>query len=180
MFERCSSNICDWSQCLVYWLNFQNIYTFTYQKTLLHTFLLLVFKIVESLQCILNLFGNRSVLVWLSKLFWFCFTYSFWAFCYHSSMMYVRKKPCAKIWPQKSHETRIAGDWNLIQYIRCVDLIITLSWDVVNHKFSSRVFEVKWIHPYSWIHVLLINQLLPVQTYRNSFRPNFCNFSGTR
>ena len=30
------------------------IYTFTYQKALLHTRLLLVFEVVESLQCILN------------------------------------------------------------------------------------------------------------------------------
>ena len=29
------------------------MYTFTYQKTLLHTLLLIVLKIVESLQCIL-------------------------------------------------------------------------------------------------------------------------------
>ena len=34
---------------------FQNIYTFTCQKMLLHILLLLVFKIFESLQCILNL-----------------------------------------------------------------------------------------------------------------------------
>ena len=34
--------------------HFQNIHTFTYQTTLLHTLLLLVFKIVESLQCILK------------------------------------------------------------------------------------------------------------------------------
>ena len=32
------------SQCMVYWINFQNIYTFTYQKTLLHTFCGLVLK----------------------------------------------------------------------------------------------------------------------------------------
>ena len=32
----------------------QKIYTFTYQKTLLHTLLLLVFKMVESLQFILT------------------------------------------------------------------------------------------------------------------------------
>ena len=38
----------------VYWINFQNIHTLTYQKTLLHTLLLLVFKIVESLQYIFN------------------------------------------------------------------------------------------------------------------------------
>ena len=30
-------------------------YTFAYQKTLLHTLLLLIFEIVESLQCILKL-----------------------------------------------------------------------------------------------------------------------------
>ena len=42
------------SQCVVYWIHFPNIHTFTYQKTLLHTLLLLVFKIVESLQCILK------------------------------------------------------------------------------------------------------------------------------
>ena len=48
-------NICISSQCIVHWIHFQNIHTFTYQKTLLHTLLLLVFKIVESLQCILKL-----------------------------------------------------------------------------------------------------------------------------
>ena len=47
-------NICVWSQCIVYWINCQNIHTFTYLKALLHTLLLLVFKIVESLPCILN------------------------------------------------------------------------------------------------------------------------------
>ena len=47
-------NICVLSECIVYWIHFQNIYIFTYQKTLLHTLLLLVLKIVESLQCILK------------------------------------------------------------------------------------------------------------------------------
>ena len=47
-------NICVLSQCIVYWIHFQNIHTFTYLKTFLHTLLLLAFKIVESLQCILN------------------------------------------------------------------------------------------------------------------------------
>ena len=42
------------SQCIVYWMQFQNIHTFTYQKTLLHIPLLLVSKIVESLQWILR------------------------------------------------------------------------------------------------------------------------------
>ena len=37
---------------MVYWINSQNIYTITYQETLLNTILLLVSKIFESLQCI--------------------------------------------------------------------------------------------------------------------------------
>ena len=35
------------------------MHTFKYQKTLFHTILLLVFKIVESLQCILKKFENH-------------------------------------------------------------------------------------------------------------------------
>ena len=38
----------------MYCIQFQNIRTFTYEKTLLHTLFLLVFKIVQRLQCILN------------------------------------------------------------------------------------------------------------------------------
>ena len=47
-------NICVLSQCVVYWIHFQNIHTFPYQKTLFCTLLLLVFKTIESLQCILK------------------------------------------------------------------------------------------------------------------------------
>ena len=43
-------NISVLSRCIVYWINFQNIHTFPYRKTSLHTLLLLAFKIVESLQ----------------------------------------------------------------------------------------------------------------------------------
>ena len=39
-------NICVLPRCIVYWIQFQNIDTFIYQKTLL------LLKIVESLQCI--------------------------------------------------------------------------------------------------------------------------------
>ena len=46
--------ICFLSQCIVYWTCFQNIHTFAYQKTLLHTTLLLISKIVERLQSILK------------------------------------------------------------------------------------------------------------------------------
>ena len=37
-------NVCVLSQCIVYCISFQNIYTFTYQKSLLHTPFLLVLK----------------------------------------------------------------------------------------------------------------------------------------
>ena len=60
LFEGIFFNICVLSQCIVYWINFQNIHTFTYQKTLLHTLLLPVFKVVESLQCILNIIKAHS------------------------------------------------------------------------------------------------------------------------
>ena len=56
--EEIFFNICVLSQCIVYWIHFQNIHTFTYQKTLLHTLLLLVFKIVESLQCTLDIWSE--------------------------------------------------------------------------------------------------------------------------
>ena len=46
-------NICVLSQFIVYRIHFQNIHNFTYQKTF-YTLFCLVFKIVESLQCILK------------------------------------------------------------------------------------------------------------------------------
>ena len=52
--QRIFFNICVLSQCILYCIHFQNICTFTYQKTLLHIILLLVFKTVESLQYILK------------------------------------------------------------------------------------------------------------------------------
>ena len=42
------------SQYIVYWMNFQNICTFTYQKTLSFSLPLLVFNTVERLHCILK------------------------------------------------------------------------------------------------------------------------------
>ena len=53
LLERHFFNIWFLSQCIVYWINFRNIYTFTC-KTLPHTLLLLIFKNVKSLQCILK------------------------------------------------------------------------------------------------------------------------------
>ena len=49
--EKNFFKICVLSQFIESWMQFQNIHTFIYQKILLHTLLLLVFKIVEYLQC---------------------------------------------------------------------------------------------------------------------------------
>ena len=54
LFKEIFINIWVLSQCIADRINFQNIYTFTYQKMLLHTLLLLVFKIVESLKSTLK------------------------------------------------------------------------------------------------------------------------------
>ena len=43
-FQRKFFNICVFSWCLLYWIHFQNIHTFTYQKTLLHTLFCLFSK----------------------------------------------------------------------------------------------------------------------------------------
>ena len=48
-------DICVLSQCIVYRIHFQDMHTFRYQKSLLHTLLLLVFNIIKSLQYILKL-----------------------------------------------------------------------------------------------------------------------------
>ena len=64
--------ICALSQCIVYWIHFQNIHTFTYQKTLLYTFLLLVFKVLEIFQCVFKILLKQllQVSVALSKDVW--------------------------------------------------------------------------------------------------------------
>ena len=52
--NRTSLNICVLSQCIVYWIHFQKIYTFAYQNIILQALSLLVFRIVEGLQRILK------------------------------------------------------------------------------------------------------------------------------
>ena len=54
--------ICVFSQYIVHWIHFHNIHTFTYQKSLLHTLLLLAFKIAESLQCVLKMVRKCCVI----------------------------------------------------------------------------------------------------------------------
>ena len=61
-------NIWVWSQCIVYWMNPQNIYTFTLKKKkILHTLFSIVFKNVESLQCILKRFKYDSVFIFSTR-----------------------------------------------------------------------------------------------------------------
>ena len=57
LFQGHFFNICFLFQCIVYWINFQNIDTFAYQKAFLCK-LLLVLKIVESLKCISMLLSS--------------------------------------------------------------------------------------------------------------------------
>ena len=66
-------NIYVLSPCIVYWIHFRNIHTFAYQKTLLHTLLLFVFKIVKSLQCILNVPITQIHILILSVSAWMLF-----------------------------------------------------------------------------------------------------------
>ena len=47
-------NICVLSQCTVYWIHCQNIYTFTYQKTLIHTLFCLFLKSFKAFSVSLN------------------------------------------------------------------------------------------------------------------------------
>ena len=41
-------NICVLSQCIVHWIDFQSIYTFTYQKAWLHTLFCLFLKLSKA------------------------------------------------------------------------------------------------------------------------------------
>ena len=65
-------NIFVLSQCIVYWICFQNIHTLTYEKTLFHTLLLLAFKTVESLPCILKHTKNLFLIKKSGRNFWWC------------------------------------------------------------------------------------------------------------
>ena len=61
--EETFLNICVLCQCIAQWIHFQDIHTFTYQKTLLNTLLLLLFKVVESLQMAFRPFELEFFLV---------------------------------------------------------------------------------------------------------------------
>ena len=52
-------NICVLSQCIVCWIHFHNMHTFTYQKTLPHTRFYLF--LLGSLQCILKFADSKMI-----------------------------------------------------------------------------------------------------------------------
>ena len=60
-------NFCVLFQWIAYWIHFQNIHTFTWQKTFLYKLLLLDFKIVESLQRILRVIRRTNTVHEISK-----------------------------------------------------------------------------------------------------------------
>ena len=63
-------NICVLSQCIVYWIHFHNVHTFTYQKRLLHKcfglFLKSSIALSVSLICFSNNYILNLVLLWSS------------------------------------------------------------------------------------------------------------------
>ena len=57
-------NICVITQCIVYWINFQNLHTFTYQKTLLRALSCLFLKPLKAFSVSLMI---KRILAWLLK-----------------------------------------------------------------------------------------------------------------
>ena len=85
-------NICVLSQCILYWIRFQNIYTLIYQKTLLHTLFCLFWKSRKAFSVslskvgvlLLEIFGCRPEIYWkmavpnvFSNTFWILFCNEF-------------------------------------------------------------------------------------------------------
>ena len=90
----------------------------------------------------------------------------------------AKQNPSASSLTSQKRRTAITANFFhfQVQYY----LHITLWWDIINHKFNTRVFDFKLIHPCSWIHMILISHYLPVQTHRNNYRPTFSNFFGEK
>ena len=138
--ENFRNNFCFISMycilCIVYWINFQNIYTFTYQKTLLHTLLLLVFKIVESLQCILKA-------------------------CYQSLLLSETKIKTI-LWDLSFSLTVIMLEHGVIKRPACsfFDYIFETDWsdDTLENGYS-RNFEEFFKKRYAWSLILIKLQL---------------------
>ena len=60
-------DICLLFKCIMYWIHFQNIHTFIYQKTLLRTLFCRFSKSVESLRCILKCLSFYNCSSFLKK-----------------------------------------------------------------------------------------------------------------
>ena len=56
--QRTFFNICVLSQCIVYWIHFQTIHTFRYQKALLHTLFYLFLKSLKTFSVSLKRLGD--------------------------------------------------------------------------------------------------------------------------
>ena len=65
-FKTFFFNICVLSQCIVYWIHFENIHTFTYKKTLLHTLFCLVLNSSKVFS------GSLRLSIWKQPLELFC------------------------------------------------------------------------------------------------------------
>ena len=90
-----SFNTFGLSQCIVYWINFQTIYTFTFLYKKLHQFIhfwCLFFWTVRSLHCILRKYFSRFfrkyfILMFALSLSWMVFSalssrlFRFWEYC---------------------------------------------------------------------------------------------------
>ena len=104
----------------VYWINFQDIWNFIYQKTLLHTPLLLAFKIVENFQ--------------------FIFKFQFWWINFPELLL---KSPplfkTMKVWKSK-------GIWKSL--FSCYACLFLFSWSIFspnNKKICKRQCWI-WSH----------------------------------
>ena len=58
--------ICVLSQCIVYWIHFENIHTFTYQKTLLHLIFCLFLKSLKAFSVSLSIVQSDFYQIWVS------------------------------------------------------------------------------------------------------------------
>ena len=56
-------NICVLSQCIVYWIHFQNVHTFTCQKTLFHKLFCLFLKSSKAFSVSLKHFSTAEIII---------------------------------------------------------------------------------------------------------------------
>ena len=115
------------------WIHFQNIHTFTNQKPLLCTLLLLGFKIVKSLHCILK----------------------------HSLINFKMRNPCKSLtWFVSKYSTKFHGIYFFNESFKTTKMITTLSSrpEVFCRKDVLRNFP-----KFTWKHLCLVSFLIKLQ-----------------